>query len=331
VLPDGYQGGIYVNGRFSQVSNNFVTTNSTSLGLNNTGMNIAGSGNIAEGNYVEKTCFGYSLTGDGHAFRGNEATRLKMNGSCGDVDYMRFFGSNHVIDNNYFHGINMQEIGAAHVDCFQSFDNGGPAYSISNVIVERNYCSDAAQGMMLEGKVYKQSSGLIVRNNVFKRNGAWCVCSVDIANVRFYNNTCDTTGTLHGIWCRGNNSISTCEFKNNIFYGTGTTYGVMETASLIDGTPESPGKNNLLFNPTKLLTGYQGDIKNTDPRFVDQNIGDYKLKQGSPAIDSGLNISPWSNPTDNKGTTRPQGASWDIGAFEFQHKIPFSPSNLIIK
>lgn len=98
---------------------------------------------------------------------------------------------------------------------------------------------------------------------------------LDIADVHFYNNTCDTTGGLHGIWFRGNKGIASCEFKNNIIYGTGTMYGVMEIAALIDGTPESPGKNNLLFKPNKIITGF---------------FNDYRLRVGSPAIDAGFNM-----------------------------------------
>lgn len=325
-MLDGGRFGISVSGSWCQIIDCSVTTESKALGLNNEGIGIGGSNNIAKGNYVEKVCFGYGISGENHIFESNEAYGLKLNGSCGDVDYMRFFGKNHLIKNNYFHGINPAEIGSAHVDCFQTFDNGGPQYSISNIIIEGNYCSDAAQGMMLEGKVYKQSSGLIVRNNVFMKNGAWCVCLVDIANAHFYNNTCDTTGGIHGIWCRGNGNIASCEFKNNIIYGTGSLYGVFETATLIDGTPDAPGKSNLLFKPGVTITGFLSDIKNQDPLFFNRELGDYRLKAGSPAIDSGVSISGFSK--DILGVSRPQGSGWDIGAYEFVPSAPVAPKNL---
>ncbi len=41
---------------------------------------------------------------------------------------------------------------------------------------------------------------------------------------------------------------------------------------------------------------------------------DFRLLLGSPAIDAGLNLSYVLN--DILGVTRPQGAGWDIGAFE---------------
>jgi hypothetical protein len=318
IMPNGSRGGINITGNNNEVRDCLVTTESTSLGLNNTAMGIGGSNNKAIGNYVEKTCFGYGIGGSNHLFEHNEAFGLKLNGNCGDVDYMRFFGSNHIIRNNLFHGINPAEVGSAHVDCFQTFDNGGPDYAIRNVVIEGNYCSDAAQGMMLEGKIYKQSSGLIVRNNVFRKCGAWCVCLVDIADAHFHNNTCDTTGGIHGIWCRGAGNVASCEFKNNIIYGTGSLYGVFETAQLIDGTPEAPGKKNLLYKPGQTISGFTEDIKNLDPLFEDPVDGNYRLKFGSPAIDAGTPIPGWYPPTDKEGNPRPKGNGYDIGAYEFQ-------------
>jgi hypothetical protein len=329
VIPGGGQGGIGVSGSYSQITGCYITPGTNVLGLNNTALSVAGSNNTASSNYIEKTCFGIGLLGDRNIVEDNEVTRLKMNGSCGDVDYMRFFGTNHIIRNNNFHGIIMEEIGKAHVDCFQTFDNGGPQYSIKNVIVEGNFCSDAAQGMMLEGKLYKQSSGLIVRNNVFTRNGAWCVCAMDIADVRFYNNTCDTTGGLHGMWCRGGNNVASCEFKNNIIYGSGSLYGVMETAKLIDGDSASPGKNNLLFKTNQYIKGYAGDIINSDPLFIDRKADDYRIKAESPARDAGAALTNWPNPKDKNEVSRPQGTRWDIGAFEYNGDMK-PPGNLLV-
>ena len=327
VIQPSSQGGVSVSGNHSQVVGCHITPEANVLGLNNTALSIGGSNNVASANFIEKTCFGIGLSGSNNVVEGNEVTRLKLNGSCGDVDYMRFFGSNHIIRNNRFHGINMAEIGGAHVDCFQTFDNGGPQYSIKNVIVEGNFCSDAAQGMMLEGKLYKQSSGLIVRNNVFTRNGAWCVCLVDIADAHFFNNTCDTTGGIHGIWCRGGGDIATCEFKNNIIYGTGSLYGVMETAKLIDGNSAAPGKNNLLYKTNQFIKGYDGDIANKDPLFVDRTNADYRLQPNSPAKDAGIPIQGWENAKDKDGFPRPQGSGWDIGAYEYK-RGPRPPANL---
>jgi hypothetical protein len=95
-------------------------------------------------------------------------------------------------------------------------------------------------------------------------------------------------------------------------------YGVMETASLIDGITEVPGKNNLLFDPNKTITGYSNDIKNRNPLFVGVDYLNYRITESSPAVNAGLNIIQWGNPTDILGVARPQGLYWDIGAYEYQ-------------
>ena len=47
--------------------------------------------------------------------------------------------------------------------------------------------------------------------------------------------------------------------------------------------------------------------------------GDYHLKSISPAIDAGTSIDAPSTDYDNN--TRPQGAGFDIGAYEFRSSI----------
>jgi len=60
----------------------------------------------------------------------------------------------------------------------------------------------------------------------------------------------------------------------------------------------SPGANNL----------------DGDPLFVDLSPGDYHLRGGSPAIDSGADLGVGA---DFDGVTRPQGDGYDRGAYEY--------------
>ncbi|MFA4941285.1 MAG: choice-of-anchor Q domain-containing protein [Patescibacteria group bacterium] len=58
------------------------------------------------------------------------------------------------------------------------------------------------------------------------------------------------------------------------------------------------------------------DILATGDPFVDFVNGDFSLKQGVTAVDSGVDLdSPYN--FDMFGTSRPQGASYDIGAYEY--------------
>ena len=77
----------------------------------------------------------------------NEIERLFDYGQ-GDCDYSRFFGENITFRGNHFHGTNFNEIGSAHVDCWQTFDNNGE--QAVNVIMDRNICADCHQGIMGE-------------------------------------------------------------------------------------------------------------------------------------------------------------------------------------
>ena len=53
--------------------------------------------------------------------------------------------------------------------------------------------------------------------------------------------------------------------------------------------------------------------------LVDAVAGDYHLQAGSPCIDAGTATNAPN--TDYEGTTRPQGAAYDIGAYEYQSAL----------
>ncbi|MBM4319590.1 MAG: DUF1565 domain-containing protein, partial [Deltaproteobacteria bacterium] len=124
---------------------------------------------------------------------------------------------------------------------------------------------------------------------------------------------------------------------NNII----TTSGGQERLCVIEkqmsaqhpATPTRLRNNDFFACPTALYrdreTGDIGDIRilnrmidvaevggniSEDPRFVDRERGDYHLGEGSPCIDSGLELEQAS--TDIDGELRPRGAGFDIGADE---------------
>ena len=113
-------------------------------------------------------------------------------------------------------------------------------------------------------------------------------------NPKVYNNTIYNYG-YEGIstWGSSNGIV-----RNNIIYGNGTSG---QTGNINFGS--SPGlvvDNNLL----------------SDPKFVNPAATNFRLQSGSPAINAGVTISEVS--LDMDGMNRPQGAAYDIGAFEYQ-------------
>ncbi len=71
--------------------------------------------------------------------------------------------------------------------------------------------------------------------------------------------------------------------------------------------------------------GFERNGLNEDPLLRDLVDYDFRLLNGSPAIDSGVNLFPPFN-KDKNGITRPQNNGYDLGAFEFTNDgIPPNP------
>ncbi|MBN1994237.1 MAG: hypothetical protein JW953_16185 [Anaerolineae bacterium] len=72
---------------------------------------------------------------------------------------------------------------------------------------------------------------------------------------------------------------------------------------------------NLFYNaPTSVVTGSHS-LSGTNPLFLDPAGDDYHLSTASPAIDHGQDVGVT---TDLDGNSRPVGAGFDIGAYEYQ-------------
>jgi hypothetical protein len=124
----------------------------------------------------------------------------------------------------------------------------------------------------------------------------------DITNVAVYNNTCTDAGVLTYA------GATTATHRNNIHERVYTylAYRAIDTASVTSD-------HNLLYDSGQTFSS-SGDIVNQSPLFVNASIDDYRLQSSSPAKDAGANVGVTA---DIRGYTRPVGAGYDIGAFEY--------------
>jgi len=136
-----------------------------------------------------------------------------------------------------------------------------------------------------------------------------------------YNNTIYLTGAETYLEMGGNTSKGgTVYFKNNIIYLSGPTiyntcwYGEGRVCGNMDGS------NNVYYGvgPEEVPPWDTSTLTNNDPLFV--STTDLHLQSTSPAIDAG--ITHTITDVDFDQVPRPQGAAYDVGAFEFLGGAP---------
>jgi len=103
---------------------------------------------------------------------------------------------------------------------------------------------------------------------------------------------------------------------NNIFYQPQTAGVLFSGATTTNVTV----RYNLTMGGTASTGNGTGvtvsnNLDSTDPTLRNAAAFDLQLLAGSPAIDAGVTLSYVTN--DFLGVSRPQGAAYDIGAFEF--------------
>ena len=290
------QNGVFIASDHVEVVDNYL------YNLKSTAIAGTSVGAVITNNHIYHSQAGLAISGSDWLVEGNEVERLFTYGD-GDCDYARFFGDNHVIRGNFFHGTLFNEIGSAHVDCFQTFDNNGEF--AHHVTFDGNVCYDFHQGFMGEAAYYGDISDLVFKNNIFAHGGAWGMSVHQIHNVTAVNNVFADI-QYHGIGFRDG---ATGVVRNNIFYNAGSNYWASDGGSV-------EGSHNILYTTEGAIdpADFPNDLVNIDPLFANPAAEDYHIQAGSPAIDAGLNVGVT---TDLEGTPRPQGGGYDIGAYEF--------------
>lgn len=141
-----------------------------------------------------------------------------------------------------------------------------------------------------------------------------------------YGNTIYHAGAAWGIYVRGGATYT--KIKNNIIFSVGggsstsirteTLTGFVSDYNLVYRTYDTDG---FYYSTWRTLAEWQSDTSQdahsyfADPLF--QTIDtDFSLEAGSPARDKGVTLgSPYN--IDYLGISRPQGTTYDIGAYEY--------------
>ena len=113
--------------------------------------------------------------------------------------------------------------------------------------------------------------------------------------------------------------VFACELGNSIVWGN--TSG--------DGITENYGNCTFSYSCAIPLPEGDGNIGD-DPLFVDAINGDFHLQRGSPCIDAG-NKNFVTLTTDLDGTSRNQGGSVDMGAYEYFLPLFCIPDSTIVR
>jgi hypothetical protein len=261
---------------------------------------------------------------------GNHVHHVAGGGIYTDVaDYI-------LIENNLTHHNAMRSIFAnSGISIFHSFDVDNNTTDYKNII--RNNIShsnetkvkwwvtkkfsdgngiivDDLKNTQIKGKPYRGRS--LVINNISYNNGGAGYQSYSSENVDLFHNVAYKNGltpdfvgnraygelwvhsatnvrAMNNIMVTSENSMINDKHKNqNVIYD----YNVYHTSK----KPRALGQNDI----------------QADPMFVDPANGDFRLKAGSPAIDSG---APVNVKMDFDGKSRKAGNAPDRGAFEFSN------------
>jgi parallel beta-helix repeat protein len=174
---------------------------------------------------------------------------------------------------------------------------------VSNNVVRNNDVHDNARlGQRGDGIILSAGSGNVAYNNLVYRNNNGIV--IWDSNNYVYNNTIVANGVGISVGGFGGSASSTT-VRNNIVYNNSSDYQNNGTGTTAD--------HNLI---------------GVNPMFMNAAAADFRLQQGSPAIDGGVAVSGVT--VDIRGLVRPQGATLDIGAYEFGSgaPAPAAPSNI---
>jgi hypothetical protein len=189
-----------------------------------------------------------------------------------------------------------------------------------NIEVFQNIVHHCTSGIVVASEAGGLLENVRIFNNIAYNNegvGIWIanwssapqqpMKDIKVINNTLYNNGNEWGGGIHIM----NSDAENVVIRNNICSQNLTFQIVID---------EAPQNLTVEHNLIDGYMGYWGEIYGSDsvvgnPMFVDPSEADFHLLEGSPAIDSGSSVN--APDFDFDGNPRPQGAGYDIGAYEY--------------
>jgi hypothetical protein len=136
----------------------------------------------------------------------------------------------------------------------------------------------------------------------------------DITGVRFDNNTVDNVDWEAVVF---DQNVPAAEVINNIFCEVGSQNGDNYLFAGSNSTNFTAVNNDMWMSDGSQPGTYGSNATHLtlNPQFVNLAGLNFHLSASSPMIDAGETLS--QVPYDYDGVARPQGAAYDIGAFEY--------------
>jgi parallel beta-helix repeat protein len=238
--------------------------------------------------------------------------------------------------NNSGGGIQLNADYSSKCPCGSTVRDGIISFAlIENNIIYENGAPNGGSAINADGV-----DDSVIRNNLLYGNHAFGISlfstdgSHGSSRNKVYNNT--IVQAIDGRWClnipkskgKGGSPVGNV-VKNNVLYTERTDKGAIDVYSTAAGVLTSDYNavvdrfsTNGGTSVTSTLAqwrafGYDAHsfVSTASALFVNAAGNDYRLATGSPAIDTGANLSP-DIVDDIDGTSRPQGLAYDIGCYE---------------
>jgi hypothetical protein len=313
-------GASYVNFTASGTPGKNITVTCATRGACQLTNTLAGTNEVVvwiKGSYFTLDGFEITNTGPGpvdlgiYIDKGNVSvtrnTVHHIEAGCGDnggggIEVATGAGSGDVIDSNVVYDIgwtNSACIGTNHVHGIDYAPDGPATVTITNNIV---YHTLGGWGIQFQGADVG-TTGSVIANNLLFSNGNGGIVFAEMGGTLDYNTVTNNiivdNGTdlakcgIYEYAVSGTHNV----YMNNDAYGNAGDDYCFKTGSQTAGISVNPSLGTTFVN-------WQAD-----------GSGDYHQKAGSPTLNNGSS-SKGAPPKDMDGNQRPQGAAYDIGAYE---------------